>query len=166
MLIGNQKKQMSNGHSICPLPLDPMDTRKSNGQLEVHLIHLTNRMSNGLLIFPSDILHGYWTLIKILFRSDPMPVNIIILWRRNPNESDSFRIGFAHLNWATNSIAWKALSTFLLNYFIQFVFVFDLVLEKITVCSAKSYSLWELCWLSQLWVRKSTNFQWSNHNLW
>jgi hypothetical protein len=32
----------------------------------------------------------------------------------------------------------------------EFVFVFDLVLEKITVCSAKFYSLWELCWLSQL----------------
>ena len=47
------------GHSI--RPLDPMDTRKSNGQLE---IHLTNGMSNGLLIFPSDILHGYWTLIR------------------------------------------------------------------------------------------------------
>ena len=42
----------------------------------------------------------------------------------------------------------------MLNYFIQFVFVFDLVLEKITVCSAKFYSFWELCWLSQLWVRK------------
>jgi hypothetical protein len=81
ILIDQLKKQMSNGHSICPLdqwtnkipmdifrsigysicPLDPMDTRKSNGQLE---IHLTNGMSNGLLIFPSDILHGYWTLIS------------------------------------------------------------------------------------------------------
>jgi hypothetical protein len=51
---------MSDRNSTCPL--DPMDTRKSNGQLE---IHLTNGMSNGLLIFPSDILHRYWTLIYI-----------------------------------------------------------------------------------------------------
>jgi hypothetical protein len=58
MLIDQLKKQMSDGNSTCPL--DPMDTPKSNGQLE---IHLTNRMSNGLLIFPSDILHRYWTLI-------------------------------------------------------------------------------------------------------
>jgi hypothetical protein len=50
---------LANGHSICPL--DPMDTQKSNGKLEVHLSHLTNGMSNGLLIFPSDILHRYWT---------------------------------------------------------------------------------------------------------
>jgi hypothetical protein len=96
MLIDNQKKQMSNGHSTCPL--DPMDTRKSNGQLEVHLIHLTNGMFNGLLIFPLDILHA-WVLD---INQNPFPirpdVNIIILWRRNPNESDSFRIGFAHLN--------------------------------------------------------------------
>ena len=62
MFIDQLKKQMSDRNSTCPLgPLDPMETRKSNGQLE---IHLTNGMSNGLLIFPSDILHRYWTLIK------------------------------------------------------------------------------------------------------
>ena len=60
MLIDQLKKQMSDRNSTCPL--DPMDTRKSNGQLE---IHLTNGMSNGLLIFPSNILHRYWTLIYI-----------------------------------------------------------------------------------------------------
>ena len=58
MVIDQMKKQMSDGNSTGPL--DPMDTPKSNGQLE---IHLTNGMSNGLLIFPSDILHRYWTLI-------------------------------------------------------------------------------------------------------
>ncbi|CAB3986289.1 Hypothetical predicted protein [Paramuricea clavata] len=51
-------------NSICPL--DPMDTQKSNGKLEVHLIHLTNGMSNGLLIFPSDILHRYWTCMRFI----------------------------------------------------------------------------------------------------
>ena len=51
MLIDQLKKQMSDGNSTCPL--DPMDTPKSNGQLE---IHLTNGMSNGLLIFPSGHL--------------------------------------------------------------------------------------------------------------
>ena len=56
--IDQLKKQMSDGNSTCPL--DPMDTRKTNGHFQVYL---TNRMSNGLLIFPSDILHGYWTLI-------------------------------------------------------------------------------------------------------
>jgi hypothetical protein len=64
MLIDQLKKQMSDGNSTCPL--DPMDTRKSNGQLE---IDLTNGMSNGLLIFPSDILHRYWTLIEFLSNS-------------------------------------------------------------------------------------------------
>jgi hypothetical protein len=57
--VDKQKKQMSNGHSFSPL--DPMDTQKSNGKLEVHL---TNAMSNGLLIFPSDILHRYWTCMR------------------------------------------------------------------------------------------------------
>jgi hypothetical protein len=61
--VDKQKKQMSDGHSICPL--DPMDTQKSNGKLEVHQIHLTNGMSNGLLIFPSDILHRYWTCTSV-----------------------------------------------------------------------------------------------------
>jgi hypothetical protein len=61
MLIDQLKKQMSDGNSTCPL--DPIDTRKTNGQLE---IHFTNGMSNGLLIFPSDILHRYWTLITVL----------------------------------------------------------------------------------------------------
>jgi hypothetical protein len=70
MLIDQLKKQMSDGNSTCPL--DPIDTRKSNGQLE---IHLTNGMSNGLLIFPSDILHRYWTLITVL--SDTS----VFLWR-------------------------------------------------------------------------------------
>ena len=65
MAIDQLKKQMSDGNSTCPL--DPMDTPKSNGQLETHL---TNGMSNGLLIFPSDILHRYWTLIKITSQSD------------------------------------------------------------------------------------------------
>ena len=55
MAIDQLKKQMSDGNSTCPL--DPMDTRKTNGHFQVHL---TNGMSNGLLIFPSDILHGYW----------------------------------------------------------------------------------------------------------
>ncbi|CAB4015368.1 Hypothetical predicted protein, partial [Paramuricea clavata] len=58
MVIDQLKKQMSDGNSTCPL--DPMDKQNSNGQIE---IHLTNGMSNGLFIFPSDILHGYWTLI-------------------------------------------------------------------------------------------------------
>ena len=58
MLIDQLKKQTSDGNSTCPL--DPMDTRNSNGQLA---IHLTNGMSNGLLIFPLDILHRYWALI-------------------------------------------------------------------------------------------------------
>ena len=64
MAIDQLKKQMSDGNSTCPL--DPMDTRKTNGHFQVHL---TNRMSNGLLIFPSDILHGYWTLIVIFARN-------------------------------------------------------------------------------------------------
>jgi hypothetical protein len=59
MVIDQMKKQMSDGNSTGPL--DPMDTPKSNGQLETHL---TNGMSNGLFIFPSDILHRYWTLIR------------------------------------------------------------------------------------------------------
>ena len=59
MAIDQMKKQMSDGNSTCPL--DPMDTRKTNGHFQVHL---TNGMSNGFLIFPSDILHGYWTLIN------------------------------------------------------------------------------------------------------
>ena len=58
MVIDQLKKQMSDGNSTCPL--DPMDTRKTNGLFQVHL---TNGLSNGLLIFPSDILHGYGTLI-------------------------------------------------------------------------------------------------------
>jgi hypothetical protein len=58
MLIDQLKKQTSDGNSTCPL--DPLDTRNSNGQLA---IHLTNGMSNGLLIFPLDILHRYWALI-------------------------------------------------------------------------------------------------------
>jgi hypothetical protein len=60
MAIGQLKKKMSDGNSTCRL--DPMDTRKTNGHFQVHL---TNGMSNGLLIFPSDILHGYWTLIDV-----------------------------------------------------------------------------------------------------
>jgi hypothetical protein len=55
MVIDQLKKQTSDGNSTCPL--DPMDTRNSNGQLA---IHLTKGMSNGLLIFPLDILHRYW----------------------------------------------------------------------------------------------------------
>jgi hypothetical protein len=58
MVIDQMEKQMSDGNSTGSL--DPIDTPKSNGQLE---IHLTNGMSNGLLIFLSDILHRYWTLI-------------------------------------------------------------------------------------------------------
>ena len=51
--------------------ITPLDGAKLNKmsmrQLE---IHLTNGMSmNGLLIFPSDILHRYWTLIGKRYRS-------------------------------------------------------------------------------------------------
>ncbi|CAB4013782.1 Hypothetical predicted protein [Paramuricea clavata] len=73
MVIDQLKKQTSDGNSTCPL--DPMDTRKTNGQLE---IHLTNGTSNGLLIFPSDILHGYWTLIGF---SDHVTGVLLGSWR-------------------------------------------------------------------------------------
>ena len=52
MVIDQMKKQMCDGNSTGPL--DPMDTPKSNGQLE---IHLTNGMSNGQWPFDFSIGH-------------------------------------------------------------------------------------------------------------
>jgi hypothetical protein len=39
MVIDQQKKQMSDGNSTCPL--DSMDKKNSNGHFQVHLIQLT-----------------------------------------------------------------------------------------------------------------------------
>jgi hypothetical protein len=75
---------MSNGHSICPL--DPMDTRKSNEQLEVHLFHLINKwnvqwlfdISIGHLAWVLDINHNMATPSLNVFVTDPLVTKLLV----------------------------------------------------------------------------------------
>jgi hypothetical protein len=95
----------------------------------------------------------FWTKILNKVKADPTPQQFdrqVIMQNRTRVQAQLD--GTILLKYGTHALVK------LLLYSINFVFVFDLVLE-ITVCSAKFHSLWELCWLSQLWVRKFTSFQ-------
>ena len=123
-----------------------------NGKHNVHTDSICKMLAHNV--------RRFWTKILNKVKADPTPQQFdrqVIMQNRTRVQAQLD--GTILLKYGTHALVK------LLLYSINFVFVFDLVLE-ITVCSAKFHSLWELCWLSQLWVRKFTSFQWLNHNAW
>ena len=65
MVIDQQKKQMSDGNSTCPL--DPRGKQNSNGHFQVHWIHWINRHFR-LAISVAQYLHDVHMLVITSFK--------------------------------------------------------------------------------------------------